>query len=188
MPKLIVLDPGHGGHDPGATGHGLRECDVTLKIAKRIKTALLRDFDVDVKLTRRDDTFVSLDARAKFANDRNAAYFCAVHINSGGGSGYEDFVHRNAGPQTVARRNEIHKHVAMFMAGHGMTDRGRKKAGFAVLRQTNMSAVLTENLFIDTAADAALLKNETFLKGLAEAHARGIAVAMSLPRAMAPVA
>ena len=82
MTKLVVIDPGHGGHDSGATGHGLRECDVTLQISKRIKRTLLRDFDVDVKLTRSDDRFVGLDARAKFANDRNAAYFVAVHINS----------------------------------------------------------------------------------------------------------
>lgn len=188
MTKLVVIDPGHGGHDPGATGNGLRECDLTLKISKRIKSALLRDFDVEVKLTRRDDTFVGLDERAKFANDRHAAYFVAVHINSGGGSGYEDYVHRNAGPQTLARRSEVHRHVATFMAGHGMADRGRKKAGFAVLRLTNMAAVLTENLFIDTAADAHLLKDDAFLKGLAEAHARGIAVALNLPRAAVPVA
>jgi N-acetylmuramoyl-L-alanine amidase len=188
MTKLVVIDPGHGGSDPGAIGNGLRECDLTLKISKRVKAALLRDFDVDVKLTRRDDTFVSLDARAKFANDRRAAYFVAVHINSGGGTGYEDYIHNNAGTTTSERRNALHKQVATFMAAHGMTDRGRKRANFAVLRQTTMAAVLTENLFIDTAADAHLLKDDAFLTGLAEAHARGIAVALSLPRAVAPVA
>jgi N-acetylmuramoyl-L-alanine amidase len=188
MTKLVVIDPGHGGSDPGAIGNGLRECDLTLKISKRVKAALLRDFDVDVKLTRRDDTFVSLDARAQFANDRHAAYFVAVHINSGGGTGYEDYIHNNAGTTTSERRNALHKQVATFMAAHGMTDRGRKRANFAVLRETTMAAVLTENLFIDTAADAHLLKDDAFLTGLAEAHARGIAVALSLPRAVAPVA
>jgi N-acetylmuramoyl-L-alanine amidase len=188
MTKLVVLDPGHGGSDPGATGNGLRECDVTLKISKRIKTVLLRDFDVDVKLTRSDDRFVSLDARAKFANDRNATYFVAVHINSGGGTGYEDYVHKNAGTTTAGLRAELHKPIVAFMREHGVTDRGPKKANFAVLRETHMAAVLTENLFIDTPSDADLLKHDAFLMGLAEAHARGIAAALSLRRHPVPVA
>lgn len=188
MTKLVVIDPGHGGHDPGATGNGLRECDVTLKIARRIKSALLRDFDVEVKLTRSSDLFVGLSERAQFANDRDAAYFVAVHINSGGGTGYEDYVHTNAGTTTAGRRDALHRQVATFMEAHGMHDRGRKRANFAVLRETDMPAVLTENLFIDTPGDARLLKDEAFLKGLAEAHSRGIAAALNLPRALTPVA
>jgi N-acetylmuramoyl-L-alanine amidase len=188
MTKLVVIDPGHGGHDPGATGNGLRECDVTLTIAKRVKSALLRDFDVRVKLTRSSDVFVGLDERAKFANDRAAAYFVAVHINSGGGSGYEDYVHTNASAASRQRRGTLHRQVATFMEAHGMHDRGLKQANFAVLRETDMPAILTENLFIDTIGDARLLKDAAFLTGLAEAHARGIAVALSLPRALTPVA
>jgi N-acetylmuramoyl-L-alanine amidase len=186
--KLVVIDPGHGGHDPGATGNGLRECDVTLTIARRVRSALLRDFDVQVKLTRNSDVFVGLDERAQFANERGAAYFVAVHVNSGGGSGYEDYVHDNAGSLTRDRRDALHRQVATFMEAHGMHDRGRKTANFAVLRETEMPAVLTENLFIDRAGDARLLKDAAFLRGLAEAHARGIAAALSLPRALTPVA
>jgi N-acetylmuramoyl-L-alanine amidase len=188
MTKLVVIDPGHGGSDPGATGHGLREADLTLTIAKRLKSALVRDFDVAVKFTRHDDTFVALDARAVFANERNAAYFVSVHINSGGGSGYEDFIHNNAGPTTAARRDELHKPVSAFLRHNGVLDRGKKRANFAVLRQTQMAAVLAENLFIDAAADAKLLEDESFLTGLAEAYARGIAAALNLPRVAAPVA
>jgi N-acetylmuramoyl-L-alanine amidase len=187
MTKLVVIDPGHGGSDPGALGNGLRECDVTLDIAKRIRSRLLRDFDVDVKLTRRDDSFVSLGARAKFANDRNATYFVAVHINSGGGTGYEDFIHPNAGARTADWRNDVHGAIAPFLQQRGITDRGKKQKNLAVLRQTEMPAVLTENLFIDTVSDANKLKNESFLDGLAEAHARGIAAALNLPRAAVPV-
>jgi N-acetylmuramoyl-L-alanine amidase len=191
MTKLVVIDPGHGGHDSGATGHGLRECDVTLNISKRIKRALLRDFDVDVKLTRPDDRFVSLDARAKFANDRNAAYFVAVHINSASSasaSGYEDYVHTNGGTSTESRRGELHASVAAFMHREGVQDRGKKRANFAVLRETDMPAILTESLFISTASDARLLADASFLNGLAEAHARGIAAALDLARVAVPVA
>ena len=68
-----------------------------------------------------------------------------------------------------------------FMKGKGIPDRGKKSANFVVLRETDMPAILTENLFIDTPADARLLKDGAFLDGLAEAHARGIGAALRLP-------
>ena len=184
MAKLVVLDPGHGGDDPGAGGQGLKEAVLTLKIAKRVRKALTESFDVEVALTRSGNSFVGLDERAAFANDRDADYFVSIHINSGGGTGYEDFVHDSVGPNSTSarRRNAIHKAVAAFMEGKGMPDRGKKTANFAVLRETTMPAILTENLFIDTADDAALLAKESFLRGLAKAHAKGIAEALDLPR------
>src|SRR4051812_45260017 len=98
MTKLVVVDPGHGGSDSGATGNGLKESALTLKLSKRLGAALVRDFDVRVAMTRSTDKAVELDRRAEIANDLGADYFVAVHINSGGGSGYEDFVHRSAAP------------------------------------------------------------------------------------------
>jgi len=187
MSKLVVIDPGHGGSDPGAGGHGLKEAAVALRISRRIRTALLQDFDVDVKLTRSDDRFVELADRAKFANDRNAAFFVAVHINSGGGTGYEDFVHPEAGERTKRLRSEVHRSIGAFLQREGVVNRGRKTANFAVLRLTDMPAVLTENLFIDRQSDAARLDSESFLQGIAEAHARGIAKALNLPRVASPV-
>lgn len=184
MPKLVVLDPGHGGSDPGAAAQGLTEAKVTLSLAKRVRKALLRDFDVRVELTRSSDRFVDLHRRATIANDLGADYFVALHINSGGGTGYEDFVHDSAAPtgKTAKRRSAVHRAVMEFMKANGIPDRGKKSANFVVLRETDMSAVLTENLFIDTPANARLLKDGTFLTGLAEAHARGIAAALRLPR------
>lgn len=184
MAKLVVVDPGHGGSDPGATGHGLREAALTLKLGKRLRAALLRDYDVKVKMTRTTDTFVGLDRRAEIANELDADYFVAVHINSGGGTGYEDFVHDSvgAGSSSARRRSAVHAAVEEFMKSKGMPDRGKKNANFAVLRETEMPAVLTENLFIDTDADARLLGDNAFLTGVAEAHAKGIADALDLPR------
>jgi N-acetylmuramoyl-L-alanine amidase len=184
MAKLVVLDPGHGGDEPGAGGHGLKEAALTLKIAKRLRKALTDSFDVRVAMTRSDDRTVSLDARAAFANERDADYFASIHINSGGGTGYEDFVHVSVGPnsKSARRRNAVHKAVATFMDGKGMADRGKKKADFAVLRETSMPAILTENLFIDDRDDAALLAKDSFLTGLAKAHAKGIGAALDLPR------
>ncbi len=183
MAKLVVVDPGHGGSDPGAGGHGLREATLTLTLAKRLRAALLRDFDVRVELTRSTDRAVALKRRATFANDLRADYFVSVHINSGGGTGYEDFVHSSvaASSKAAKRRSALHDAVMDFMRGEGMPDRGKKSANFAVLRETRMPAVLTENLFLDSPADARLLKDDAFLTRVAEAHARGIGVALALP-------
>jgi N-acetylmuramoyl-L-alanine amidase len=184
MPKLVVVDPGHGGSDPGAAAHGLKEAKVTLSLAKRLRKALVRDFDVRVELTRKSDRTVALQRRATFANDLQADYFVALHINSGGGTGYEDFVHRSAPPsgKTAKHRSALHRAVMNFMKEKGIPDRGKKSANFVVLRETAMPAVLTENLFIDNPADARLLKDSAFLNGLAAAHARGIGAALRLPR------
>jgi N-acetylmuramoyl-L-alanine amidase len=184
MTMLVVVDPGHGGSDSGATGNGLKEAALTLKLSKRLRAALLRDFDVHVEMTRSTDETVGLDQRAEMANHLRADYFVAVHINSGGGSGYEDFVHRSAAPtgKTARERAAIHNAVTAFMSSKGMPDRGKKTANFAVLRETTMPAVLTENLFIDNSGDARLLKDNAFLTGVAEAHAKGIGAALGLPR------
>jgi N-acetylmuramoyl-L-alanine amidase len=80
--KRIVLDPGHGGRDPGAVGpKGLREKDVVLSLAKRIKPALeARGYEV--LMTRDRDVYVKLEDRAKFANNNRADLFVSIHTNA----------------------------------------------------------------------------------------------------------
>ncbi|SEG70290.1 N-acetylmuramoyl-L-alanine amidase [Paenibacillus sp. UNC499MF] len=183
---LIVIDFGHGGTDPGAKGNGLREKELTLEIGKRIG-AFLGD-RVDVRYTRTGDKFVDLSARAAYANSVGADYFLSVHINAGGGTGFESFVYTSikAGSSTEKLRSIIHNHVAPVLARRGLRDRGRKSGDLAVLRQTNMPAVLLEYGFIDTAADAGLLKDDSFIDELARATADGLTEAFGLPAAPAP--
>jgi N-acetylmuramoyl-L-alanine amidase len=81
-----------------------------------------------------------------------------------------------AGSTTVRLHNAIHSRVISAMRSvAAVTDRGQKTANFHVLRETAMPAVLTENLFIDRAADAALLKRADFRHAIATGHANGIA-------------
>src|SRR5690625_3871858 len=77
----IYLDPGHGGHDPGAVGKRSKEKDNVLKVAKKIKV-ILENYGHTVKLTRSSDVFVSLSNRAKLANDWGADVFVSLHNNS----------------------------------------------------------------------------------------------------------
>lgn len=186
----IMIDPGHGGADPGAVanGFGLREKDLTLTISKHINYFLLKDYEVDVRMTREIDKTMNLNERTDLANRIQVDYFVSVHINAGGGTGYEDyiFVKLNDSSQSTQMREIIHIEIRKILDKYNIRNRGMKKANFAVLRETNMPAVLTENLFIDHPEDQKLLKNEAFLKDISEAHASGIAKALGLSKKEKP--
>src|SRR5207237_10388716 len=77
----IVIDAGHGGHDPGAKVKGLTEADVTLDVALRLQKLLQKQSGVEVILTRRDDSYVPLNERTAIANRAGADLFLSLHVN-----------------------------------------------------------------------------------------------------------
>ena len=81
---LIVLDPGHGGKDPGALGRrGTREKDIVLKISRQLKAMIKKELGgAKVLMTREKDVFIELEDRAEFANKKNADLFVSIHVNS----------------------------------------------------------------------------------------------------------
>ena len=83
--RLIVIDPGHGGKDPGATGgRGTREKDVNLAAALELARVLRERGDFEVLLTREEDVFIPLSERSEQANDKNADLFVSLHCNAAG--------------------------------------------------------------------------------------------------------
>ena len=80
--RTIVLDPGHGGDDPGASRRGLREKDLALDITLRLRDLIRKKERYEVSLTREDDTFIRLEARTAFANQVEADLFCSIHVNA----------------------------------------------------------------------------------------------------------
>jgi len=81
--RRVVIDPGHGGKDPGAIGpRGLREKDVVLKIARKLEKKLRDELGLEPILTRRDDKFISLDERTAIANAQKADLFISIHANA----------------------------------------------------------------------------------------------------------
>ncbi len=110
---LIVIDAGHGGKDLGAKGHrGLREKDVNLAIALRLKDILKSRYNYRVILTRKNDIFIPLPGRGKIANDNNADVFISVHANAAsrrGAHGIETYYlgsgHNEEAKATAAREN-----------------------------------------------------------------------------------
>jgi N-acetylmuramoyl-L-alanine amidase len=79
--RLVVIDPGHGGKDPGAVANGIREKDVNLQIAKRLASRL-KKMGIPARLTRTDDRYLKLQQRTRLANEWNAAMFVSIHANA----------------------------------------------------------------------------------------------------------
>ncbi|MEW4262859.1 N-acetylmuramoyl-L-alanine amidase [Priestia megaterium] len=186
--KKIYLDAGHGGADAGAVGaSGLYEKNLVLKIQQYLISYLNSTYsDFTIKTTRTTDTFLSLSQRASQANSWGADAFMSIHVNAGGGTGYEDYVYRSASNASKTFQSIVHGQVQPTLLSYNHPNRGRKSANYAVLRLTNMPAVLTEIAFIDNSTDAALLQNEAFLKSMGESYAKGIAVYLNLPRRAVP--
>lgn len=151
----IVIDPGHGGSDPGAIGPGgTREKDITLAVASRLG-ALLVGQQHEIILTRDGDTFVGLAARASLANSRKADAFISIHCNaavSRQAHGFEAWTSRG---QT--RADSLASSITSFWSVEFPGQRIRadwsdgdvdKESGFYVLRKTAMPAVLLELQFI----------------------------------------
>lgn len=163
----VVLDAGHGGYDSGAVSGGLKEKDLTLKIVKLIRDKLVKNYIVDVYLTREKDEYISLTNRSTFANVCNADLVVSVHINAGGGTGYESFIHPN-----VKNNSEMKELQKLFHRQNILRDRGMKTNNFSILRLTNMPAILTENGFIDNQNDMAIVTKK--LNEIADFHVKAI--------------
>src|SRR5699024_5658355 len=172
----IFLDPGHGGSDPGAQSNGLNEKDVVLDIALKTKEVLDNEYaGVETKISRSTDTFVELEDRTKMANDWGADYFTSFHINSfdGTASGFESYIYNGTvGSETKTRQLHIHTYIGDRLE---VRDRGRKQANFSVLRNSAMSAILLEYMFIDNAVENALLKKKSYRDYLGTLTAESIA-------------
>lgn len=80
--KKIIIDPGHGGKDPGAMAFGMKEKDIVLNIAKELAPVLERELHCEVILTRNQDVFIPLEERTAIANTQNADLFISLHINA----------------------------------------------------------------------------------------------------------
>ncbi|QDP41169.1 N-acetylmuramoyl-L-alanine amidase [Radiobacillus deserti] len=180
----LYLDPGHGGSDPGALGNGIQEKDIVLDIALRIRSILLNDYEnVQVNMSRTNDSTVSLSQRTDQANSWGADYFLSIHCNAFNGTaqGYEDYIHSNlsSSSPTAGYQDIIHSEVTQV---NQLQDRGQKQANFHVLRETVMPALLTENGFIDNSHDAALMKDPSWRQRVAQGHVNGLEKAFSLKR------
>jgi len=153
--QRVVLDPGHGGHDPGASGpSGLREKDVTLDIAHRAAPLIARELGISTLLTRDSDDYVALDERTARANAFRADLFISIHCNAsedGAGRGVMTFVLDDSRDLTstrvAARENDASAEAAAELAGALKRGEGglgsTRSAHFAELLQRSAIASLS---------------------------------------------
>lgn len=176
---VLVLDAGHGGHDSGAIGYGLKEKSLALDIVKGIKLGLKKYGNIDVILTRTNDTYLTLEQRVQIEKKAKANMFVSVHLNAGGGTGFESFVddRLDNSSRTVKRQRILHDTIMkeLHKVDKTLANRGTKKSeSIYVVRNTNCDAVLTENLFIDTKKDTDLLKQHKTIQAIINGHVKGI--------------
>ena len=171
----VIIDPGHGGLDPGAIGiGGLRETDVVLEVSKIVQK-LLSEQGVKVRLTRNDEVDLNLSPRVLFANSTDADIFVSIHANASRGkrrdiNGLETFYFKGWRGRLLAKR--IQKQI--LRVSPGSPDRGVKQGRFYVIKNTKMPAVLVEIGFLTGKLDARRLEKSTHRKRIAYAIAKGI--------------
>ena len=171
----VVIDPGHGGPDPGAIGiGGIRETDVVLEVSKIVKK-LLSEKGVEVMLTRKNEVYLDLPPRVSIANNNNADIFVSIHANASRGkrgdiNGLETFYFRGWKGRLLAKR--IQKHI--LRVSPGSPDRGVKQGKYYVIKNTRMPAVLVEIGFLTGRLDARRLEKTAHRERIAYAIAKGI--------------
>lgn len=181
--KIVVIDAGHGGKDPGAIRNGLREKDITLKISTEVAKRLQEQYEgVRCLLTRSSDVYLTLGERTNIANKANADLLVSVHVNAAGGDGgFESFTYNGVSDaKTSAFQNVLHTEVMFQLNKFGVIDRGQKRKDLHMVRESNMPAVLTECLFIDVGADATRLKRVDVIEAFIKGHVLGVAKFLGL--------
>jgi len=171
----VVLDPGHGGPDPGAVGiDGLRETDIVLDVALQV-AQLLQNRGVQVLLTRTSEVDVDLPPRVALANRSGADLFVSLHANAlsmdrPDVNGVETFYFQGGRSYELA----LSIQRQLMAVSPGTPDRGARPGRFFVIRRTVMPSVLTEMGFVTGEIDAPRLADARFRQSLAAAVAKGI--------------
>lgn len=170
----VVIDPGHGGKDNGATGAGGQyEKSFTLSLSKKMEKMLEQESEMEVFMTRTDDSFISQESRyrPKYANNHNADVFVSIHGNTFSNpsvSGTETFYYHNNSRQFA---QILQKHV---VEAGGFRDRGIKKKDLFVVRDTNMPAALIEVGYLTNPDNESIMRTDGFQSRVAASIVEGI--------------
>jgi N-acetylmuramoyl-L-alanine amidase len=180
---IIMIDPGHGGNDPGhesVNKNHLPEKDLNLLIAKKVGTYLSTKLEnVTVLYTRTTDVFLSLDARVELANSKKADVFISIHCNGNPNTaihGTETHVHSMTSKQSVKLAREIEKDFKSKAGrkSRGVKDTDDREHSLQVLKFTEMTSVLVECGFLTNEKEAAYLNTANGQDIIASAIYRGI--------------
>ena len=179
MSKKIYINPGHSDKDPGAVSYAI-ERELNVKVSNYQKNYLLANYVCEVRMN--PGTLGNLNDIAKDANTWDADFFCSNHFNAGGGDGWEGLVYSS---KNLAIGQVFEKYVKEI----GQNSRGVKyRSDLAVLRLTNMPAILNEGAFVDNKKDIEDWNDDAELQKMGEAYAKAVAEVMKLEKKVsAPV-
>ena len=169
----VVLDPGHGGEDPGAVVGEIYEKDINLSVALLVHDILSAQDGVTVSMTRNDDSFPSLSERAEFANREGADLYVSIHANALDDetySGLFTFYHPNK--RSSKEIAELIQDSASNASG--AINRGVRSENYVVLRETDMPAVLVETGFMTCPEELSLLIDDEYQTKIAKGISEGI--------------
>ncbi|HEX9532123.1 MAG TPA: N-acetylmuramoyl-L-alanine amidase family protein [bacterium] len=167
----VALDAGHGGRDPGAIGPtGLREAEVVLDVAQRVRDLLSQD-GVRVLMIRDNDATVELDDRTRMAREGGATVYVSIHANASTRAAVNGTETYYLTPQSLALAQMIQDELGAVL---GIPSRGIRTANFIVLRDNDVPSVLVETAYISHADDEAHLRDQEFRQEIAEAVHRAI--------------
>jgi len=185
--KLVVVDPGHGGRDTGAIdkfrSNSVYEKDIALAIGRRVRNVLTQN-GATVLMTRADDSFPSLESRPQLANARHADYFVSIHCDAAevqnARSGTAIYIHGANGicrlmAADIGRRVSQVSGIPYIGVKSDMRQYGgRFGTGYAVLRGSEMPAVLIETGFMTSDSDLAKLRDDATQQRIAEGVVAGL--------------
>lgn len=191
--RTILLDPGHGGNDKGASGVRFQEKFLNLQIAQRVQKHLSK-YGYKVKLTRVNDRRMELSQRSNAANSSKADLFVSIHMNAASNrtvSGIETFALTAPGaPSSGSKLVQYNNYAGNNAANNSLSlawfvqdavikatkaaDRGVKHSRFVVLRETRCPAILIECGFISNRTEENKLGSAAYQEKIAKAIARGI--------------
>ncbi len=170
---VVVIDAGHGGHDPGAIGAtGLQEKYINLRVAAKV-ARLLEARGIGVVMTRWQDEFIELEERAAIANRRRADLFVSIHADAAESRDAQGFTIYVATAASAGAYRAAHA-INQVMERTGTSNRGVREADYRVLVNTQGPAVLIELGYLTHAQDLARLSDDGFRDRLAKAIADGI--------------
>ena len=182
--KVLLLDAGHGGKDPGTSGNGMQEKNLTLTIAQKIEQKL-QGSGIKVYMTRDSDVYPENSTRAQTANDI-ADLMVSIHINSGPetANGTESLyqVHANDSSSRLTSKQLAEILQASMISGTGNTNRGVKlRTDLLILNRTTVPSAIVEVVFITNTGDALKISTPAYQDQVAQAIADGIQEAVKYP-------
>lgn len=172
----ILIDAGHGGNDVGAQGaNGSLEKNISLEVAKKVAGYLSQYKDLELILSRTEDTYVSLEERTKIANEQGANIVVSIHLNSQtkgrDAFGTETYYQKNDNYDSENLAKCIQDTVCMYL---DTRNRGVYESNLEVLRDTSMTSALVEIGFISNKKEEEKLNSQSYQNKMAEGIAQGV--------------